>query len=185
MYYYTIYRKLNYLGFSHLIAQPKTYKQDSDTIETFKKTILTPGGNPRKTRAGHTSRNINQYKMQNGYKNKLTYLSAKTDSRTFDSHDHRTQSTYLFGVICLNMEPSLPSFYRSATPKPFRFISTRSTPKSPPAHTQFLSSISPSVTALRNSMIPNNHISFAISSACTRAQFPREHLAVHAAELAL
>ena len=34
----TIYRTLNKLGFSHLSARPKAYKQDAEAIEAFKKT---------------------------------------------------------------------------------------------------------------------------------------------------
>ena len=33
----TIYRALNRLGFSHLSARPRAYKQDAETIEAFKK----------------------------------------------------------------------------------------------------------------------------------------------------
>ena len=35
----TIYRTLNKLGFSHLSARPKAYKQDAEAIEAFKKTL--------------------------------------------------------------------------------------------------------------------------------------------------
>ena len=37
----TIYRALKDLGFSHVSAQPKAYKQDADAMETFKKTSPT------------------------------------------------------------------------------------------------------------------------------------------------
>jgi transposase len=33
----TIYRALNRLGFSHLSARPRAYKQDAEAIEAFKK----------------------------------------------------------------------------------------------------------------------------------------------------
>ena len=36
----TIYRALRDLGFSHLSARPKAYKQDPDAMEAFKKTLL-------------------------------------------------------------------------------------------------------------------------------------------------
>jgi transposase len=36
----TIYRALKDLGFSHLSARPKAYKQDPDAMEAFKKTSL-------------------------------------------------------------------------------------------------------------------------------------------------
>jgi transposase len=34
----TIYRALRQLGFSHLSARPRAYKQDPEAIEAFKKT---------------------------------------------------------------------------------------------------------------------------------------------------
>ena len=35
----TVYRALKELGFSHLSARPKAYKQDADALEAFKKTF--------------------------------------------------------------------------------------------------------------------------------------------------
>ena len=35
----TIYRALKDLGFSHVSARPKAYKQDADTMAAFKKTL--------------------------------------------------------------------------------------------------------------------------------------------------
>jgi transposase len=35
----TVYRALKELGFSHVSARPKAYKQDSDAVEAFKKTF--------------------------------------------------------------------------------------------------------------------------------------------------
>jgi transposase len=37
----TIYRALKDLGFSHVSARPKAYKQDPDAMEAFKKTLPT------------------------------------------------------------------------------------------------------------------------------------------------
>ena len=34
----TVYRALKYLGFSHVSARPRAYKQDGEAIEAFKKT---------------------------------------------------------------------------------------------------------------------------------------------------
>ena len=36
----TIYRALKDLGFSHVSARPKAYKQDPEAVEAFKKTLL-------------------------------------------------------------------------------------------------------------------------------------------------
>ena len=54
----TIYRALKDLGFSHVSARPKAYRQDPDAMAAFKKLCRTCGGNPRETRAGHTRRSM-------------------------------------------------------------------------------------------------------------------------------
>jgi putative transposase len=36
----TVYRALKKLGFSHVSARPRAYKQDADAVEAFKKTFL-------------------------------------------------------------------------------------------------------------------------------------------------
>ena len=54
----TIYRALKDLGFSHVSARPKAYKQDADAIAAFKKLCSTSGGNPRDIPARHASRNL-------------------------------------------------------------------------------------------------------------------------------
>ena len=38
----TVYRALKELGFSHVSARPKAYKQDPETIEAFKKRMARP-----------------------------------------------------------------------------------------------------------------------------------------------
>ncbi len=43
----TIYRALKDLGFSHVSARLKAFKQDLETVEAFKKTLRTRGGSPR------------------------------------------------------------------------------------------------------------------------------------------
>jgi hypothetical protein len=53
----TIYRALKDLGFSHVSARPKAYKQDPDN-ETVEKLCRTRGGSPRGPRAGHTGRGV-------------------------------------------------------------------------------------------------------------------------------
>ena len=54
----TVYRALKELGFSHVSARPKAYKQDPEAMETFKKISRARGGGPRGTRAGHTDRGV-------------------------------------------------------------------------------------------------------------------------------
>src|ERR1700751_2922227 len=73
----TIYRALKKLGFSHMSARPKAYKQNAEAMEIWF-----------------------QDEMRVGQKNKLTYRWARKGSRPRAAHDQRTQSTYLFGAVC-------------------------------------------------------------------------------------
>jgi transposase len=54
----TVYRALKNLGFSHLSARPRAYKQDPEAMEAFKKISHPPGGSPRAARAGHSGRGL-------------------------------------------------------------------------------------------------------------------------------
>jgi len=54
----TVYRALKELGFSHVSARPKAYKQNAEAMETFKKTSPPGGGGPRETRSRHTYRGV-------------------------------------------------------------------------------------------------------------------------------
>ena len=79
----TIYRALKDLGFSHVSARPKAYKQDPEAVA-----------------AGTSVEVWFQDEMRVGQKNKLTYRWARTGSRPRAINDQRTQSTYLFGAVC-------------------------------------------------------------------------------------
>ena len=48
----TIYRAWKDLGFSHVSARPKAYKQDADAMAAFKKTLPYACGNPHDTPPG-------------------------------------------------------------------------------------------------------------------------------------
>ena len=50
----TIYRALHKLGFSHLSARPRAYKQDAEAIEAFKKTL--PRALPTSARTSRRAR---------------------------------------------------------------------------------------------------------------------------------
>jgi transposase len=54
----TIYRVLKDLGFSHVSARPKAYKQDAEAVEALKKFPPTRGGSPREACARHTGRGV-------------------------------------------------------------------------------------------------------------------------------
>src|SRR5580693_8680811 len=54
----TIYRVLKDLGFSHVSARPKAYKQDAEAVEALKKFPPTRGGSPREACARHAGRGV-------------------------------------------------------------------------------------------------------------------------------
>src|SRR5262249_56798818 len=90
----TVYRALKELGFSHVSARPKAYKQDPETVEAFKKLFRPRGGGPREACARHSDRGVVPGRDGVGQKNKLTYRWARKGSRPRATHDQRTQSTY-------------------------------------------------------------------------------------------
>src|SRR6476660_2012386 len=47
----TIYRAMKELGFSHVSARPKAYKQDAEAMDAFKKTF--PHASPKSARSSH------------------------------------------------------------------------------------------------------------------------------------
>ena len=91
----TIYRALKDLGFSHVSARPKAYKQDPDTMEAFSVAEIRA-----KLAPGTPIEIWFQDEMRVGQTNKLTYRWARKGSRPRAAHDQRTQSTYLFGAGC-------------------------------------------------------------------------------------
>ena len=50
----TIYRVLKNLGFSHVSARPKAYKQNAEAMDAFIKLRRACGGNPRAARTART-----------------------------------------------------------------------------------------------------------------------------------
>ena len=54
----TVYRALKGLGFSHVSARPRAYKQDPEAIEAFKKTSTPAWRNPQQPCAGHAGRGV-------------------------------------------------------------------------------------------------------------------------------
>jgi hypothetical protein len=83
-----------------------------------------------------------------------------------------------------NTERVQPSFSRSATPKPCSFISMRSH-ESHRRRARDPHSRSGRLARRKRPQDSQQSITAAVAAARTRAQSPREHLAVHAAELAV
>jgi hypothetical protein len=96
----TIYRALKELGFSHVSARPKAYKQDGEAMEAFKKTRSPRGGSPRGTRAGHAGRGVVPGRDA-GRPEEQTHLSLGQEGFTSPRQPRSTHpSTYLFGAVC-------------------------------------------------------------------------------------
>ena len=97
----TIYRALHKLGFSHLSARPRAYKQELRDDRGVQKNFAARVADIRQNLPPGTPIEVwFQDEMRVGQKNKLTYRWARTGSRPRAVHDQRTQSTYLFGAIC-------------------------------------------------------------------------------------
>ena len=78
----TVYRALKELGFSHVSARPKAYKQDPDAMEAFKKNFADRVAEIRAELAPGTPVEVwFQDEMRVGQKNKLTYRWARKGSR--------------------------------------------------------------------------------------------------------
>ena len=92
--------------------------------------------------------------MRVGQKNKLTYRWARTGSRPRAAHDQRTQSTYLFGVVCPEHGTGAALVLPFCNTEAMQLHLDEIATKSPPAHTQSLSSIRPAGTAPRSLAFP-------------------------------
>jgi hypothetical protein len=119
--------------------------------------------------------------MRVGQKHKLTYRWARKGSRPRAAHDQRTQSTYLFGAVCPERGTGaalvLPACNTEAMQLHLDEIATKITP----GLTPFSSSTKPDGMVPR----PSSSQQHLAPAARARAQRPRKHLAVQAAELAV
>ena len=130
----TIYRALKKLGFSHMSARPKAYKQNAEAMEAFKKTspsvwrksaaALTPG----------TPLEVWFQRRDSGWVKRTSLPIARPEKARIPGPSTINAPNQ---PICSvrsapNVEPAPPSCCRPATVKPCSSISTRSQPKSPP-----------------------------------------------------
>src|SRR5262249_2591103 len=91
----TIYRALKTLGFSHVSARPKAYKQNAEAMDALKKLPRGCGGNPC---AGRT-RGLVPRRDAAGPKEQA-HLSLGQEGFTPRVAHDQTQSPYLFGAVC-------------------------------------------------------------------------------------
>lgn len=77
----TVYRALKQLGFSHVSARPRAYKQDPTAIEEFKKIPSTGGRNPCATCVGHGDRGVVS-RRNAGRPKEQTHISLGSERNT-------------------------------------------------------------------------------------------------------
>jgi DDE superfamily endonuclease len=118
-----------------------------------------------------------QDEMRVGQKNKLTYRWARKGSRPRASHDQRTQSTYLFGAVCPERGTGAALVLPACNTEAMHHLDEIATKVTPGAHAILILDQA-GWHGAKDLQVPSN-----ISRA--RAQQSREHLAVHAPELAV
>jgi hypothetical protein len=177
----TIYGALKELGFSHVSARPKAYKQDAEAMEGVQKQLRRAcGGSPRETCLGHTGRGMDPGRDRVGQTNKLTYRLARKGSRPRASHE----STH---PVDLSVRRGMPAKRGAGVALALPAASSRRDRHQghPPAATPFSSRLS------RLTWRKKTCASQAASRSCRcrrgtpRAQQPGKHLAVHASEPAV
>ena len=181
----TIYRALKDLGFSHVSARPKAYKQDADAMAAFKKTLPYAWRKSARHPPGTPVEIWFQDEMRVGQTTNSPIAGPEQGSRPRAIHDQRTQSTYLFGAVCPSVvEPALPSCCPLATPRPCSSISTKSH-QSHPRRTRRSHSRSSWMARRQRPQGSQKHLAPAAAAACAGAQPARKYLAIHAGELAV
>jgi Winged helix-turn helix/DDE superfamily endonuclease len=180
----TIYRALKDLGFSHVSARQKAYKQDADAMAAFKETL--PYAWRKSARHSPPGTPVEvwfQDEMRVGQKNKLTYRWARKGSGPLAIHDQRTQSTYLFGALCPERGAGaalvLPACNTEAMQLHLHEIATKVTPG---AHAVLILDQAGWHGAPKTSRLPK-HLAPAAAAACARSSTLK--MAVYAGELAV
>jgi len=141
----TIYRALKELGFAHVSARPKAYKQDAEAVQTFKKTSPTAWRESVRNSARRTSSPI----AGPGRVRVPAPATINALNRPICSAQYAR-----------NAVPAPLWSCPPATPRPCSFISTRLPPRSLPPPTPFSSSTKPDGMARKTSR------SQAISRSC-------------------
>src|SRR5262249_45117549 len=97
----TVYRALKELGFSHVSARPKAYKQDPEAVEAFQKTFPPAWHrSARSLRPKLRKRSGCRTRWRYARRTSSTNSGPSKDAAPRTTHDQRTQSTYLFGAVC-------------------------------------------------------------------------------------
>jgi Winged helix-turn helix len=148
----TIYGALKELGFSHVSARPKAYKQDAEAMEGVQKQLRRAcGGSPRETCLGHTGRGMDPGRDRVGQTNKLTYRLARKGSRPRASHE----STH---PVDLSVRRGMPAKHGAGVALALPAASSRRDRHQghPPAATPFSFSIKPADMAQKDLRVPSS-----------------------------
>src|SRR5262249_13713153 len=166
----TIYRALKTLGFSHVSARPKAYRQNAEAMDAFKKTSPSVCGNPCAARTRHTGR---QADLPLGHER----LAPPCRPRSKDPIDlsvrcglPRTRSWRRPRAAGLQ--------HRSYAASPRRDRNQNHSGRSrysPPRSSRLAWRQGPPGS--------KQHLALAAPATRTRTQRPRKYLAIHAAEL--
>src|SRR5438132_9858344 len=90
----TVYRALKALGFSHVSARPKAYKQNEDAMEAFKKLSCPRGGSPGEACARHTDRGVVPGRDA-GWPEEQAHLSLRKEGLTTPRHSRSSHAVNL------------------------------------------------------------------------------------------
>src|SRR5947209_6314148 len=181
----TVYRALKDLGFSHVSARPKAYKQNAEAMEAFKKLSCPRGGGPGEACARHTDRGVVPGRDA-GWPEEQAHLSMGQEGLTPPRRSRSTHPVDLSVRGCLPRtrgwrRPSTAGLQQRGHATPPRRNRNQSYPRRardrPPRSSR--------VAWRQGSQGPKQPLAHAAAAARTRTQRSGKYLAIHAAELAL
>ena len=180
----TLSRELRHMGFRKVSARPRHHAKTRKPRRLLKKLSRPRGGDRRKRGSGKPIEIWFQDEASDGQKNKVTRRWAKRGTRPSAPHDQRTSSAYIFGAVCPAEGKGaglvLPSCNSEAMALSQRNLACGRTKRACAR-----SSRSGRVACLGEASRPGQHHALAVAAEIARAQSGREHLAVHARQLAL
>ena len=179
----TIYRAMKELGFSHVSARPKAYKQDAEAIDALKKLSRTRRRDPQGACTEHIGRSVVP-RRDAGWPKEQDYLPLGQDGFTSAS---RSRSTHPIG---LSVRCSLPRTRNWRSPRaagvqhPSHAASPRrNRNRSRPRCSRHSHPRSSRMAWRKRPQGSTQYLALAAAAAIARTQSPRKHLAVHASKL--
>ena len=133
----TIYRALKDLGFSHVSARPKAYKQDADAMAAFKKYFALRVAEIRATLAPGTPVEIwFQDEMPCGSEEQTRPIAGPGKARVLGPSTINALIQYLFGAVCPERGAGAALVLPACNTEAMQLHLTKSH-ESHPAHTPF------------------------------------------------